>query len=94
MKENRKLIANLPIYFLIIIFISGCNLVEKKEGFQIPESLRTEIWKTESDICTSIMKREYDKALQLFNDSLAVTGNDECSKNGNVSAVKMASSIQ
>lgn len=71
MKENRKLIANLPIYFLIIIFISGCNLVEKKEGFQIPESLRTEIWKTESDICTSIMKREYDKALQLFNDSLA-----------------------
>lgn len=70
MPESRKSVVNRLIYLLIIIFVNGCNVVEKKEGFQIPESLKTEIWKTESDICTSIMKREYDKALPLFNDSL------------------------
>lgn len=69
--DNVKYLINFLAFFVVATIICSCNYVEKKEGYQIPESLSTEIWKTESDICTSIMKREYNKALLLFNDSLA-----------------------
>jgi hypothetical protein len=71
MLEKKKSTTNLFIFILAINILSSCNIVERKEGFQIPDSLKNEIWMTESDICTSIMKQEYDKALPLFNDSLA-----------------------
>ena len=71
LKKDKKSIVIISVYFLVIGLFASCNQIDKKEGYLVPESIRSEIWKIESDICTSIMKHEYDKALVLFNDSLA-----------------------
>lgn len=60
------------LFFILVgILLTNCNQIIEKKGYEISNELRTEIWKIESDICTSMMKRDYDITLSLFNDSIA-----------------------
>jgi|GEM_PF-2649168 len=68
--DIRKLTYGL-LFSILISLITGCSFIEKKKGYEIPEPISTDIWKLESDFCTSVMKREYDKSLRLLNDSFS-----------------------
>ncbi len=70
-KYDMKKLSYILLCSIFISLVTGCNFIEKKKGYEIPDPVRTDIWKLESDFCTSVMKREYDKSLRLLNDSFS-----------------------
>ncbi|NPD84827.1 hypothetical protein HNV12_12900 [Methanococcoides sp. SA1] len=69
--DKKSRIQQILTIILISIMLVNCKPVVKKKNYEIPDELSKKIWKLQSDFCTSMMKSDYDKTLDLFNDSIA-----------------------
>lgn len=68
----KKAMFSVLLLSLVIGLGSSCSFIDRKKGYQIPIQTREEIRRVESDFMTSVMKGDYDKTLEQFNDSMAV----------------------
>jgi len=67
---RRKLLIKISLALISTILLGGCSTVQKKKGYEIPIKLKEEIWKLQSDLGVSLIKRDYETTLRTFNDSV------------------------
>lgn len=57
------------IVLMVIAF--GCYYNHNYKGYEVPEKVSWDIWKLESDFCTSVIKKQNRAAYDLLSDSMA-----------------------
>jgi len=67
---QRRISFMLQIFILMNIAI-GCQRIERYKGHEIPDEIHWDIWKLDTDFCTSIMKKQNLTAYGLMSDSMA-----------------------